>query len=113
MIRWIVALVLLAASVAPVQAFAECACLPLRTFTPEERQQFETQYGIDWWKVMGLIPGPSQPGDWVERWWGDSSRTFYVPQQFWDPRGCASSGEKLARPRSGLHDHPDTKGEVR
>ena len=53
MIRWIVALVLLAASVAPVQAFAECACLPLRTFTPEERQQFETQYGIDWWKVMG------------------------------------------------------------
>ena len=76
-------------------------------------QNFETQYGIDWWKVMGLIPGPSQPGDWVERWWGDSSRTFYVPQQFWDPRGCASSGEKLARPRSGLHDHPDTKGEVR
>ena len=72
-------------------ASAERACLPLRTFTPEERQQFETQYGVNWWKAMGLIPGPQTPGDWVERPAGESSITVFSPQQFWDPRACASN----------------------
>jgi hypothetical protein len=72
-------------------ASAECACLPLRTFTPEERQQFETQYGVDWWKTMGLIPGPQTPADWVERPGAESSITVFSPQQFWDPRACASN----------------------
>jgi hypothetical protein len=72
-------------------ASAERACLPLRTFTPEERQQFETQYGVNWWKAMGLIPGPQTPADWVERPAGDSSIAVFSPQQFWDPRGCASN----------------------
>jgi hypothetical protein len=80
---------LLLASVGP--ASAECACLPLRTFTPEERQQLETQYGVNWWMAMGLIPGPQIPGDWVERPAGDSSITVFSPQQFWDPRACASN----------------------
>jgi hypothetical protein len=75
-------------------ASAERACLPLRTFTPEERQRFETQHGMDWWKVMGLIPGPAQPGDWVERPWGDSTRTAYMPQKFWDPRSCVGPKTK-------------------
>jgi hypothetical protein len=69
-------------------ASAECACLPLRVFTPIERAQFETQYGLNWWRAIGLIPGPSTPGDYVERPSGDSSITIYSPQQFWDPRGC-------------------------
>jgi hypothetical protein len=72
-------------------AFAECACLPLRTFTPEERQQFETQHGVNWWKAMGLIPGPQTAADWVERPAGDSFITVFSPQQFWDPRACASN----------------------
>jgi hypothetical protein len=45
-------------------ASAECTCVSLRTFTSEERGRFEEQYGIEWWKVIGLIPGPAQPGDW-------------------------------------------------
>jgi hypothetical protein len=73
-------------------AFAECASLLLRTFTPEQRQQFETQYGVNWWKMMGLIPGPQTPGDWVERPGGDNSVIVFSPQQFWDPRACASNG---------------------
>jgi hypothetical protein len=62
---------------------------PARTFTPEERQRFESQNGPEWWKRLGLVPGPAQPDDWVERPWGDSLIRVYVPQQFWDPRGCA------------------------
>jgi hypothetical protein len=50
----LVVVLLLLASVGT--ASAECACLPLRTFTPEERQQLETQYGVDWWKAMGSFP---------------------------------------------------------
>jgi hypothetical protein len=80
--------VLLLASVGP--ASAECASLPLRTFTPQERQQFETQYGVHWWKVMGLIPGPQCQADWVERPAGDTSVTVFSPQQLWDPRACVS-----------------------
>ena len=72
-------------------ASAECSCLPLRTFTPEERQQFETQYGVNWWRAMGLIPGPQSPADWVERPDGDSSIAFFSQQQFWDHRACASN----------------------
>jgi hypothetical protein len=72
-------------------ASAEGACLPLRTFTPEDRQQFETQHGVNWWKSMGLIPGPQTPGDWVDRPAGDSSITVFSPQQFWDPRACATT----------------------
>jgi len=40
---------------------------------------------------MGLIPGPQTPADWVERPAGDSSIAVFSPQQFWDPRGCASN----------------------
>jgi hypothetical protein len=69
-------------------ASAECACVRLRIFSPEERQQFETQYGVNWWKTMGLIPGPETGGDWVERPAGDSSITVFSPQQFWDLRAC-------------------------
>jgi hypothetical protein len=82
-----------------VTAFAECACLRLRTFTPEERQQFETQQGVNWWKAMGLIPGPQTPADWVERPAGDSSITVFSPQQFWDPRACASNTIDRRGPR--------------
>jgi hypothetical protein len=76
-------------------ASAERACLRLRTFRAEERQQFETQYGVDWWKTMGLIPGPQTPGDWVERPAGDSVITVFSPQQFWDPRACAINTDGL------------------
>ena len=71
-------------------ASAECGCLSLRIFTPAEREDLETQYGIAWWKVLGLIPGPADPRDWVERPWGDSLRTVYMPQRFWDPRACVA-----------------------
>jgi hypothetical protein len=80
--------VLLLASVGTTSA--ECASLPLRTYTPQERQQFETQYGAHWWKAMRLIPGPQTQADWVERPAGDSSVIAFSPQQFWDPRACAS-----------------------
>lgn len=70
---------------------AECSCLALRTFTPEERVQLETQYGPAWWRALGLIPGPSTADDYVERPFGDSSVTIYSPRQFWDPRTCDSS----------------------
>jgi hypothetical protein len=95
----VVVLLLLASAGA---ASAECACPPLRTFTPQEREQFESQLGMEWWKTMGLIPGPVQPGDWVERPWGDSSIHVYMPQQFWDPRACTPSVDRLTQPRSGL-----------
>jgi hypothetical protein len=71
-------------------AAADCASLPLRTFTPEQRQQLETQYGVNWWKAMGLIPGPETAADYVDRPAGDSIVTVYMPQQFRDPRGCAT-----------------------
>jgi hypothetical protein len=90
MIRLVLLVVVLLASAGT--ASAECACVSLRTFTPEERQRFETQHGTEWWKVMGLIPGPAQPGDWVERSWGDNSRMAYMPQQFWDLRACVAKG---------------------
>jgi hypothetical protein len=35
------------------------------------------RYGVEWWKALGLIPGPAQRGDWVERPSGDSSRMLY------------------------------------
>ena len=84
-----IVLLLLLASVGT--ASAEGACLLLRTFTAEERRQFETQYGVNWWKTMGLIPGPQTAGDWVERQAGDSSITMFSPQQVWDPRPCATN----------------------
>jgi hypothetical protein len=83
----LVVVLLLLASVGTVSA--ECACLRLRIFSPEERQQLETQLGVNWWKTMGLIPGPQTPSDWVERPAGDSSIVVFSPQQFWDPRTCA------------------------
>ncbi len=79
-------------------ASAECTSVSLRTFTSEERGRFEEQYGIGWWKVIGLIPGPAQPGDWAERHWGDSSRMVYMPQQFWDLRSCVADTDRLPRP---------------
>jgi hypothetical protein len=75
---------------APLPVSAECPSLPLRTFTPEERQRFETQYGVNWWKAMGLIPGPETAADYVERPFGDSTITVFIPQRFWDPRACAT-----------------------
>ena len=80
--------------VAPLPVAAACASLPLRTFTPEQRQQFETQYGVNWWKAMGLIPGPETPADYVDRPAGDSIVTVYMPQQFWDPRGGATGRDR-------------------
>jgi hypothetical protein len=74
-------------------ASAECARLRLRTFSPEERQQLETQYGVNWWRTMGLIPGPQTPGDWAERPAGDSVITIFSPQQLWDPRACAINAD--------------------
>ena len=53
-------------------ASAECGCLSLRIFTPAEREHLETQYGIDWWKVLGSL------------------RVVYMPQRFWDPRACVA-----------------------
>jgi hypothetical protein len=85
-------------SLVPLTASAECGSLPRRTFTPEERQQFETQHGVNWWRAVGLVPGPQTAGDYVERPFGDSFITVYVPQQFWDPRGCAAGGDRPARP---------------
>jgi hypothetical protein len=79
------------ASVVPTSA--ESACPRLRTFSPEERQQFETQYGVNWWKTMGLIPGPETPGGYVDRPAGDSSITVFIPQQFWDLRACANKSD--------------------
>ena len=84
---------------APLPVWAACGSLPLRTFTAEERQQFETQHGVNWWRAMGLIPGPQTAADYVERPFGDSSITAYIPQQFWDPRGCAATPDRPARPR--------------
>ncbi|MGH2437157.1 MAG: hypothetical protein ACRDFA_09195 [bacterium] len=108
MIRWAAGLALLAVLLAPIQAFTECTCLPLWTFTPKERQRFETQYGQNWWQALGLIPGPQTAGDYVERPFGDSSMIIYSPQHFWDPRPCAINTDRLARPRSGLHCLPDS-----
>jgi hypothetical protein len=88
---FVVALLVL---VAPLPVAAACASLPLRTFTPEQRQQFETQYGLSWWKALGLIPGPETAADYVDRPAGDSLVTVYMPQQFWDPRGCATGRDR-------------------
>ena len=93
----LVVVLVLGASVGTVSA--ECTCLPLRTFTVEERQQLELQHGVDWWKVLGLIPGPQTPSDWVERPAGDSLITVFSPQQFWDPRGCASNSVEPHGPK--------------
>jgi hypothetical protein len=90
-------------------ASAECACVLLRTFTSEERGRFEEQYGIEWWKVIGLIPGPAQPGDWAERYGGDSSRMVYMPQQFWDLRSCVADTDRLPRP-TAVPDTVDPRG---
>jgi hypothetical protein len=72
---------------------AECKAPALRTFTEAERQQFETQYGLTWWRAMGLIPGPETAADYVNRPAGDSIITVYMPQRFWDFRACASRPE--------------------
>jgi hypothetical protein len=77
---------------------AECGCLRLRTFTAGERAQLETQYGLDWWRALGLIPGPATADDYVERPFGDSSRTVYIPQRFWDPRACGPGPDRPHRP---------------
>jgi hypothetical protein len=68
-VRSLLVIVLFLASVPG--ASADCTCVSLRTFMPEERGRFEEQYGIEWWKVIGLIPGPAQPGDWAERHSGE------------------------------------------
>jgi hypothetical protein len=89
---------LLLASVLPTSAES---CPRLRTFSPEERQQFETQYGVNWWKTMGLIPGPETAADYVVRPAGDSSTTVFIPQSFWDLRACANTSDPIVRePRS-------------
>ena len=86
----VAALLMVTAQVAAQPATpAECGGLALRTFTEAERQQFETQYGVNWWKARGLIPGPETAADYVSRPFGDSTITVYMPQQFWDPRACA------------------------
>ena len=72
-------------------ASTAAGCPRLRTFSPEERQQLETQYGVNWWKALGLTPGPQTAADWVERPAGDSPITVLIPQQFWDFRTCAKS----------------------
>jgi hypothetical protein len=95
---------------APLTASAECGSLPLRTFTVEERQQLETQHGVNWWRAMGLIPGPQTAADYVERPFGDSSITVYIPQQFWDPRGCAASPDPPARPRESREKEQSAPG---
>ena len=74
-------------------ASAECTCGSLRTFTPDERGRFEERYGLEWWKALGLVPGPAQPGDWVERPSGDSFRMLYMPEQFWDFRSCVAASK--------------------
>jgi hypothetical protein len=74
---------------APLAASAECKAPALRTFTEEERRQFEIQHGVNWWRAMGLIPGPETAADYVNRPAGDSIITVYIPQQFWDFRACA------------------------
>jgi hypothetical protein len=84
-------------------AFAERACLRLRSFSPEDRRQLETQYGVSWWTTMGLIPGPQTASDWVDRPAGDSSITVFSPQQFWDPRGCAIDADTTGPPGSKGH----------
>ena len=85
---------------------ADNSCVALRTFTPEERGKFEERYGVEWWKALGLIPGPAQPGDWVERPSGDSSRMHYVPQQFWDLRSCVAA-PKSAGPSKSMSNTTD------
>ena len=71
--------------VAHVQAFPESA---RRRGVCAWRQ---SQYGVNWWRAIGLIPGPQSPADWVERPAGESSITVFSPQQFWDPRACPSN----------------------
>ena len=90
-IRWAAGLALVVTALAPIRASADCSCLRLRTFTAEERQRFESQNGLEWWRTLGLVPGPAQPDDWVERPSGDSSIRIYAPQQFWDLRACVTS----------------------
>ena len=86
----VAALLMVTAQVAtPSAASAECKGPTLRTFTEAERQQFETQYGVGWWRAMGLVPGPETAADYVNRPAGDSIITVYMPQQFWDFRACA------------------------
>src|SRR5262245_39222072 len=95
----LVGFIALLVAVAPLPAVAACASPALRTFTPEQRQQLETQYGVNWWKAMGLIPGPETAADYVERPFGDSRVTVYMPQRFWDPRACVPGPDRSARPR--------------
>jgi hypothetical protein len=102
-----VLVLLLLASVST--ASADGTCVSLRTFMPEERGRFEEQYGIEWWKAIGLIPGPAQSGDWAERHWGDSSRMVYMPQQFWDLRSCVVETGRLPRP-TAVSDTVDPRG---
>jgi len=82
---------LLLASVVAVSA--ESACPRLHTFSPAERQQFETQYGVNWWRAMGLIPGPETAADYADRPAGDSSITVFIPRQFWDLQACANKSD--------------------
>jgi hypothetical protein len=91
-----VLLVVAATSLTPPATAAECQGPALRTFTEAERWQFETQYGVNWWKAMGLIPGPQTADDYVNRPAGDSIITVYIPQQFWDFRGCATGAQRPA-----------------
>ena len=99
MILLVATLLMVTAQVAtPPATSAECKTPALRTFTEAERQQFETQYGLGWWRAMGLIPGPETAADYVNRPAGDSIITVYMPHQFWDFRGCARSPERQPDP---------------
>jgi hypothetical protein len=92
-------LVALLVTTAPGPASSGCSGPKLRTFTPEERQRLETQYGPTWWKALGLIPGPETADDYVQQPSGDSVITVYAPQRFWDPRGgCATGSQKPPEP---------------
>jgi hypothetical protein len=104
---WLVATLLMVAAqvAAPPATSAECKPPALRTFTETERRQFETQYGVSWWRAMGLIPGPETAADYVNRPAGDSIITVYMPQQFWDLGACA------ARPAAPVNRLPTASGE--
>ena len=106
MILFVAMLLMVTAQVAaPPATSAACKAPALRTFTEAERQQFETQYGVNWWKAMGLIPGPETAADYVNRPAGDSIITVYMPQQFWDLRACAD------RPAAPVNRPPSAPGE--
>jgi hypothetical protein len=78
-------------------ASAECACLPpLRTFTPEERQQFETSVRRQLVEGDGTSSRSADPG----RLGGAPPSLCSARKQFWDPRACASNTIDRRGPKS-------------